>query len=46
MPLIREKRSTTFGFGEKSNLAKQNTVTPGPNIYNKSSEFDTEKMKG
>ena len=46
LPEIKSKRSAGFGYGNKMDLAKQNTKTPGPNIYKLHSSFDMKSQQG
>jgi hypothetical protein len=45
MPDIKNNRSTSFGYGNKIDLAKVNVVTPSPLNYTIHGEFDTYKDK-
>lgn len=42
---MKNNRSTSFGYGNKIDLAKVNVVTPSPMNYTIHGEFDSFKEK-
>ena len=43
-PCVKNKRSTSIGYGKKSDFTNtNNVVSPGPSIYEKSSPHDSTK---
>lgn len=45
MPTTRDKRTTSFGHGYRTDFTKRDT-SPPPNIYKLPSDFDKKKEKG
>jgi hypothetical protein len=45
LPDVKNNRSTSFGYGNKIDLAKANVVTPSPLNYTIHREFDSFREK-
>lgn len=44
MPSTRETRTTSFGFGNKSDLATCRSNSPSPDNYKLKTQFDVNKL--
>ena len=45
LPQLKSNRSTSFGYGDKTDLAKKNLATPSPMKYNILGAFDNKNKK-
>ena len=46
LPPVKAKRSSSFGYGNKTDFGKNGRFTPAPGAYEVQSSFRTDKKQG